>query len=211
MLNYIMSNYKYSFKLILLGDANVGKTTFTNLLVTDNLPTDYHSTIGVEFISAVIELKDKQKVKLMIWDTAGQERYRSITKAYFKDIIGVFLFFDLTNRESFNNIRYWYDKIKDEIDKTNGIIYIIGNKLDLVAERVVSNEDVLSFLDEINTSNMIKYKEISVIRDKKDVRDIYYEISEEIYLKIKEKTIDVKNNDAIININYKDKKNKKCC
>ena len=132
-------------------------------------------------------------------------------KEYFKDIIGVFLFFDLTNRESFNNIRYWYDKIKDEIDKTNGIIYIIGNKLDLVAERVVSNEDVLSFLDEINTSNMIKYKEISVIRDKKDVRDIYYEISEEIYLKIKEKTIDVKNNDAIININYKDKKNKKCC
>ena len=211
MLNYIMSNYKYSFKIILLGDANVGKTTFTNLLVTDNVSMDYHSTIGVEFISSIIELKDKQKVKLMIWDTAGQERYRSITKMYFKDMIGVFLFFDLTNRESFNNISYWYDKIKDEIDKTNGVIYIIGNKLDLVAERVVSNEDVLNFLDEINTSNMIKYKEISVIRDKSDVRNIYYDISEEIYLKIKEKTIDVKNNDAIVNINYKDKKNKKCC
>ena len=95
----------------------------------------------------------------MIWDTAGQERYRSITKMYFKDMIGVFLFFDLTNRKSFDNISYWYDKIKDEIDKTNGVIYIIGNKLDLVAERVVSNEDVLNFLDEINTSNMIKYKE----------------------------------------------------
>ena len=58
---------------------------------------------------------------------------------------------------------------------------------------------------------MIKYKEISVIRDKSDVRNIYYDISEEIYLKIKEKTIDVENNNAIININYKDKKNKKCC
>ena len=206
-----MSHYKYSFKIILLGDANVGKTTFTSLLVTDNLPTDYHSTIGVEFLSSVIELMDSTNVKLMLWDTAGQERYRALTRIYYKDVIGVFLFFDLTNRKSFLNLKYWYDQIKEEIEASNGVIYIIGNKLDLVNGREVSNEDVLNFLDELDSKNTVKYKEISVIRDKNDVRNIYYEISEEIYLKIKENKIDTKNNEGVVNLNYKEKKNKKCC
>ena len=206
-----MSHYKYSFKIILLGDANVGKTTFTSLLVTDNLPTDYHSTIGVEFLSSIIELMDSTNVKLMLWDTAGQERYRALTKIYYKDVIGVFLFFDLTNRKSFLNLRYWYDQIKGEIENSNGVIYIIGNKLDLVNERQVSNEDVLNFLDELDSKNTVKYKEISVIRDKNDVKNIYYEISEEIYLKIKENKIDTKNNEGVINLNYKEKKKGKCC
>lgn len=206
-----MSHYKYSFKIILLGDANVGKTTFTSLLVTDNLPTDYHSTIGVEFLSSIIELMDSTNVKLMLWDTAGQERYRALTRIYYKNVIGVFLFFDLTNRKSFLNLRYWYDQIKGEIENSNGVIYIIGNKLDLVNERQVSNEDVLNFLDELDSKNTVKYKEISVIRDKNDVKNIYYEISEEIYLKIKENKIDTKNNEGVINLNYKEKKKGKCC
>ena len=194
-----------------MGDANVGKTTFTSLLVTDNLPTDYHSTIGVEFLSSVIELMDSTNVKLMLWDTAGQERYRALTRIYYKDVIGVFLFFDLTNRKSFLNLKYWYDQIKEEIEASNGVIYIIGNKLDLVNEREVSNEDVLNFLDELDSKNTVKYKEISVIRDKNDVRNIYYEISEDIYLKIKENKIDTKNNEGVVNLNYKEKKKKKCC
>jgi len=109
------------------------------------------------------------------------------------------------------NLRYWYDQIKGEIENSNGVIYIIGNKLDLVNERQVSNEDVLNFLDELDSKNTVKYKEISVIRDKNDVKNIYYEISEEIYLKIKENKIDTKNNEGVINLNYKEKKKGKCC
>lgn len=208
------NNNKYTFKIILLGDTNSGKTSFTHSIMSERLLDVNNPTIGVEFMSHNVELEDKTNVKLMIWDTAGQERYRTITKMYYKNIVGVFLFFDLTSRTSFINLKYWYNEIKRNVEDSNGIVFIIGNKLDLISNRAVTNEDILGFLEELDDKNTIKYKEISVkTSSSADIRELFKEIAEEVYLKIKENKINLKENTEIININYKEPTapKKKCC
>ena len=209
-----MNDFKYCFKIILLGDSNCGKTSFTNSLVSDKKLDYNHPTIGVEFVSQILSLKDNTNVKLMIWDTAGQERYRTITKMYYKNIVGVFLFFDLTNKSSFLNLKYWYNEIKKNLEDTNGIIYIIGNKLDLVNDRVVNNEDILNFLEGLDDKNTIKYKEVSVkSTDLSELRLIFTEIAEEIHLKITEGKINIEKNNEVLNLKFKpaNEKKKGCC
>lgn len=209
-----MNDFKYCFKIILLGDTNCGKTSFTNALLSDNVLDYNHPTIGVEFVSQILNLKDNTNVKIMIWDTAGQERYRTITRMYYKNIVGVFLFFDLTNKSTFLNLKYWYNEIKKNLEDTNGIVYIIGNKLDLVNDRVVTNEDILNFLEGLDDKNTIKYKEISVkSTDLSELRLIFTEIAEEIHLKIKEGKINIEKNNEVLNLKFKpaNKKKKGCC
>ena len=209
-----MNDFKYCFKIILLGDSNCGKTSFTNSLISDKVLDYNHPTIGVEFVSQILNLKDKTKVKLMIWDTAGQERYRTITRMYYKNIVGVFLFFDLTNKSTFLNLKYWYNEIKKNLEDTNGIIYIIGNKLDLVNDRVVTNEDILNFLEGLDDKNTIKYKEISIkSTELSELRLIFTEMAEEINLKIIEGKINIEKNNEVLNLKFKPTKEKKkgCC
>lgn len=209
-----MNDFKYCFKIILLGDSNCGKTSFTNSLVSDKVLDYNHPTIGVEFVSQILNLKNNTNVKIMVWDTAGQERYRTIARMYYKNIVGVFLFFDLTNKSTFLNLKYWYNEIKKNLEDTNGIIYIIGNKLDLVNDRVVTNEDILNFLEGLDDKNTIKYKEISVkSTDLSELRLIFTEIAEEINLKIIEGKINIEKNNEVLNLKFKPAKEKKkrCC
>ena len=209
-----MNDFKYCFKIILLGDSNCGKTSFTNALISDKVLDYNHPTIGVEFVSQILNLKDNTNVKIMIWDTAGQERYRTITRMYYKNIVGVFLFFDLTNKSTFLNLKYWYNEIKKNLEDTNGIVYIIGNKLDLVNDRVVTNEDILNFLEGLDDKNTIKYKEISVkSTNLSELRLIFTEIAEEINLKIIEGKINIQKNNEVLNLKFKpaNEKKKGCC
>lgn len=209
-----MNDFKYCFKIILLGDTNCGKTSFTNALISDKVLDYNHPTIGVEFVSKILKLTDNTNIKIMVWDTAGQERYRTIARMYYKNIVGVFLFFDLTNKSTFLNLKYWYEEIKKNLEDTNGIIYIIGNKLDLVNERVVTNEDILNFLEGLDDKNTIKYKEISVkSADLSELRLIFTEIAEEIHLKITEGKMNIEKNNEVLNLKYNPTKEKKkrCC
>lgn len=209
-----MNDFKYCFKIILLGDTNCGKTSFTNALISDKVLDYNHPTIGVEFVSKILKLTDNTNIKIMVWDTAGQERYRTIARIYYKNIVGVFLFFDLTNKSTFLNLKYWYEEIKKNLEDTNGIIYIIGNKLDLVNERVVTNEDILNFLEGLDDKNTIKYKEISVkSADLSELRLIFTEIAEEIHLKITEGKMNIEKNNEVLNLKYNPTKEKKkgCC
>lgn len=209
-----MNDFKYCFKIILLGDTNCGKTSFTNSLVSDKVLDYNYPTIGVEFVSQILNLKDNTNVKIMIWDTAGQERYRTITRMYYKNIVGVFLFFDLTNKSTFLNLKFWYNEIKKNLEDTNGIIYIIGNKLDLVNDRVVTNEDILNFLEGLDDKNTIKYKEISVkSTDLSELRLIFTEMAEEINLKVIEGKINIEKNNEVLNLKFKpaNEKKKGCC
>ena len=211
-----MSNtdYKYIFKIILLGDTNSGKTSFTHSIMSERLLETNNPTIGVEFMSHKVNLENNTNVKLLIWDTAGQERYRTITKIYYKNIVGAFLFFDLTDRKSFINLKYWYNEIKKNVEERNGIIYIIGNKLDLIHKRAVSNEDILGFLEDLDDGNTIKYKEISVkTNTSADIRKIFKEMAEDVYLKIKENKIKIEDNKELVNLNFQEEKinNRKCC
>lgn len=124
-----MSGYSFLFKYIIIGDTSVGKSCILLQFLEKKFKFDHDTTIGVEFGSKIITVNDKQ-LKLQIWDTAGQETFKSITRSYYRGSIGVILVYDITNRESFNNISRWLDETKSYAnDKV--VVMLVGNKTDL--------------------------------------------------------------------------------
>jgi len=127
--------YDYLFKLLLIGDSGVGKSCLL-LQFADNTYTEsYISTIGVDFKIKTIEL-DGKKIKLQIWDTAGQERFRTITAAYYRGAHGIIVVYDVTDQESFNNVRQWMTEI-DRYASDNVNRLLVGNKCDLTTKKMI--------------------------------------------------------------------------
>lgn len=133
------------YKVVLAGDAAVGKSSFIVRLCKGKFVPNLSSTLGVDFQNKVIEV-DGHTVALQLWDTAGQERFRSIAKSYFRRADGVLLLYDCTYERSFLNIREWTDAIEESAPKKIPIM-LVGNKTDQRAEmtqqgrRVVRQED----------------------------------------------------------------------
>jgi small GTP-binding protein len=132
-----------SYKFIIIGSSGVGKTCLLKRLIEGTFTEDSASTIGVEFDSLILNI-DNRKVKLQIWDTAGQERFRSISKTYYRNAVGVILVFDLTDRKSFDALTSWLNDVHALCD-SNAVIQLIGNKSDLGARRVVTMVEAESF------------------------------------------------------------------
>jgi len=138
----MVSKYEYSYKLILLGETAVGKTTFAKQYIDQKFNNIYNPTIGIEYGYKFIEIEnegEKIPIKLHIWDTAGQELYRSITRSYYRDSAGVLLLYDITDEQSFIDIKRWYGDILKYLDPLTPII-LIGNKVDMKDKREVSEE-----------------------------------------------------------------------
>jgi len=138
--------YDYLFKLIVIGDSDTGKSCLL-LRFSDNTFTDsFISTIGVDFKIRTINLSGSA-VKLQIWDTAGQERFRTITSSYYRGAHGIFIVYDITNRQSFMNVKNWIGEV-DKYGSENVIRVIIGNKCDRAYDRQVSKEEGKQVADE---------------------------------------------------------------
>ena len=129
-------DYDRLIKLIIIGDSGVGKTNLLTRFTTNKFNLESKATIGVEFSSKNIQLKDA-KIKVQCWDTAGQERYQAITDAYYKGAKGAMIVYDITKEQTFLNLEKWHDKLMESADE-NIIIMIVGNKTDLVDERAVT-------------------------------------------------------------------------
>ena len=131
--------YNIIFKLVIIGDASVGKTNILSKYLNNEFDENSKATIGVEFSLKTFEI-DHNTVKAQIWDTAGQERYRSITNAYYKGARGALLVYDISRKITFENIDNWVADLKEngESDMTT---VLIGNKSDLEDERQVSKEE----------------------------------------------------------------------
>jgi small GTP-binding protein len=131
------------FKIVLIGNTSVGKTNILSKYLTDQFDPDSKATVGVEFGTKNFKIENNI-VKVQIWDTAGQERYRSITTAYYRGAAAICVCFDITNRESFNNLEMWFDEVgkytDNDVDKV-----VLANKCDLEDERKVKNEEVANF------------------------------------------------------------------
>ncbi|KAI9180673.1 hypothetical protein LWI28_007078 [Acer negundo] len=139
--------YDYLFKLLLIGDSGVGKSCLLLRFADDSYVDSYISTIGVDFKIRTVE-QDGKTVKLQIWDTAGQERFRTITSSYYRGAHGIIIVYDVTDQESFNNVKQWLNEIdRYASDTVNKIL--VGNKCDLTDNRVVSYETAKAFADEI--------------------------------------------------------------
>nr|KAG5709595.1 hypothetical protein BaRGS_001645 [Batillaria attramentaria] len=129
-------NFDYMFKLLIIGNSSVGKTSFLFRYADDSFTSAFVSTVGIDFKVKTVFRQDK-RVKLQIWDTAGQERYRTITTAYYRGAMGFILMYDVTNEESFNAVQDWCTQIKTHA-WSNASVVLVGNKCDLEDSRVVS-------------------------------------------------------------------------
>jgi len=132
------TNYELLYKIIIIGDAAVGKSNILTRYIKNEFCQNSKSTVGVELGIKFIKIKGVN-TKIQIWDTAGQERYRAITSSYYKGSHGCFIVYDITNQSSFDNVEKWYEHVQKEAGKDISII-LVGNKSDLENERKVSKE-----------------------------------------------------------------------
>lgn len=132
----------YVAKCVLIGDHGVGKSSLAHVFANGHFNPTINSTIGIAFVSKTLTLSDNppSEIKLQIWDTAGSERYSSIVTQYLRDTNIAFIVFDMTRRESWNNITKWYDMITNQTDN-NIIIVLVGTKADQ-REKEVSSEEI---------------------------------------------------------------------
>ncbi|XP_060064756.1 ras-related protein Rab-3-like isoform X2 [Ylistrum balloti] len=131
-------NFDYMFKLLIIGNSSVGKTSFLFRYADDSFTSAFVSTVGIDFKVKTVFRQDK-RVKLQIWDTAGQERYRTITTAYYRGAMGFILMYDVTNEESFNAVHDWCTQIKTHA-WSNACVLLVGNKCDIEESRCVSTK-----------------------------------------------------------------------
>ena len=132
-------NFNYLFKYIIIGDSAVGKSNILLRYIHDKFNEEFQSTIGVEFGAKNIKIEEKI-YRIQIWDTAGQETFRSITRAYYKNSVCACIVYDITNRNSFQNIKSWVEDCKKQSPKTVFMV-LIGNKIDLEERREVSYDE----------------------------------------------------------------------
>ena len=196
-----------SLKIILLGDSLVGKTSFINQFSSEGFNPNFTSTIGMNEYSKIINYNENY-YKIQIWDTAGQERFESIPKQYYEKMEGVFLFYDITNVHSFDNMIKWLKDIY-EYGNENLIIYILGNKVDLIEERKISFEMGNNFAKQKN----MKFMEISCKLDL-NISDVIYYMAFDILQienEYKNEIFSLKETSSEMNISNINENKNNCC
>lgn len=140
-----MHDYDYLFKIILIGNSGVGKTSIINRYVDEIYTENFISTIGVDFKIKTVRFNNLT-VKLQIWDTAGQERFKAITTSYYRGSHCIFIVFDVTDTQSFNDIPSWIEEIKKQVN--DALIVILANKIDIKDRPTVQEDEILKTIEE---------------------------------------------------------------
>ncbi|CAD8165617.1 unnamed protein product [Paramecium octaurelia] len=179
-------SYSYLFKFILIGDTGVGKSCLLLQFIDKRFRQKHEVTIGVEFGARMIEF-DGQNIKLQIWDTAGQESFRSITRSYYRSAAGAIIVYDITKRETFENISRWLEEAKQN-GNPKLTFTLVGNKSDLEADRQVSFEEGQEFA----RNNGIDFVEVSA-KTANNVEEVFLKTAQQILEKINSNQIDPKN------------------
>ncbi len=148
-------DYEFIFKVLLLGNSNVGKSSLFLRFVDDIWNDTFVPTIGVDFKIKTFDI-DEKRIKMQIWDTAGQERFKNIIASYYRGAHGILLIYDVTDKDSFKNLSNWLIEIEKNSSK-NVLKVLIGNKTDLEDKRVISYNQGKEFAD----SYGLKYIETS--------------------------------------------------
>eukprot|EP00092_Neocalanus_flemingeri_P067642 GFUD01082587.1.p1 GENE.GFUD01082587.1~~GFUD01082587.1.p1 ORF type:complete len:209 (-),score=49.78 GFUD01082587.1:203-829(-) len=165
-------DYDYLFKVVLVGDSGVGKSSLLKQFTEKAFLPDLRTTVGVEF--SVHEMTiDEKKIRTQIWDTAGQERYRAITNLYYRKANGVILAYDITAHPSFRGLSRWLEEAKSHVEK-DSIVMLVGNKIDLKHLRAVDRIEAqkyaekhqLSFIETSASESInVEWAFESIIRD----------------------------------------------
>jgi Ras-related protein Rab-1A len=174
------SLFKYDqlYKLLLVGDSGVGKSSLMMRFADDTFAETYLSTIGVDFRPRTISV-DGVTVKLQLWDTAGQERFHTIVSSYYRHAHGILVVYDVTNQESFEGVKRWLlDVERYASEHVNKLL--VGNKADLRERRQVRFEDAKQFADEMG----MLFVETSA-KDSTNVEDAFLILAYEIQQRMK--------------------------
>lgn len=149
---------RWILKLVLLGDHAVGKTSLISQYIDKTFEEDYKPTIGVDIIKKTINLSQiNTDVSLIFWDIAAHDKYEKYRKFYFEGCIGALLVYDVTRKPTFERIKYkWLVDFKNHVGKRKTSYILIGNKTDLVDERVVSTENGKDLAKEIGAADFIE-------------------------------------------------------
>ena len=194
--------------IITLGDSQVGKTSLIRRYTENQFTGEYLTTIGFDLKIKKITLPNGEEIRIKVSDTAGQERFKSIATNYLKKANGILLVYDVTKETSYNNIDNWLEQIKSDSDIKRPMI-LIGNKSDMVNERVISKEKGEELAK--NCCGGIKFYETSC-KTGDNVDKAFDDLVYQIYNKYSGKNLNDTDN---IKINKgekgKDKKKKKCC
>jgi small GTP-binding protein len=147
------SDYQYIFKLILIGNSGVGKSSIIQRYMKNTFEESYKCTIGVDFLMKTLNLNGKT-VKLQLWDTAGQEKYKSMVASYYRGANVALVVFDITNHASFDSLPVWIENYYKNGPEEKNII-LIGNKKDMEESRQVTRQEAEIFSE---TNNMMYFE-----------------------------------------------------
>lgn len=139
-------NKALQFKLVLLGESSVGKSSLVLRFVKGQFHEFQESTIGAAFLTQTVQIDD-MTVKFEIWDTAGQERYHSLAPMYYRGAQAAIVVYDITNKESFQKAQTWIKELQRQASP-NIVIALAGNKIDLAGKRAVTYEEAKAYADE---------------------------------------------------------------
>jgi len=142
-----MSRTQHQFKLVLLGESAVGKSSLVLRFVKDQFDDYRESTIGAAFLTQTVTLDDNTVVKFEIWDTAGQERYKSLAPMYYRNANCAVVVYDITQTASLEKAKTWIRELQRQADPSI-IIALCGNKTDLEARRQVTKEEAQKYAEE---------------------------------------------------------------
>ena len=134
------------YKIIFLGDQSVGKSSILNRFYQDEFEPDYQATIGLDFHSKNTEING-ENIRLLLYDTAGQEKFKSLIPMYIRDANIILVVYDITIKDSFTHTEHWVNETKD-LKREDAIFVLIGNKIDLESQRVVSTKEGEDFATE---------------------------------------------------------------
>ena len=166
-----MASKPIIYKLILVGNTSVGKTSLFKKIISDEFSERNMATIGVDrttlYSDIEIKIKDqieKHNFEIHLYDSAGQEQFRSITKSYFKQSDGILLLYDVTKRESFEQIKMWLDSLEESLGENNNsqyVVILLGNKIDLIDKKGNKEVGEEEAIEKCQESNFIWGGEIS--------------------------------------------------
>ena len=195
------SKNEETIKIIILGDSKVGKTSFIIRFTKNKFDETYLATIGVDYKDRIINIENKL-YKLMYYDTAGEEKYKSIPKNYIKNMQGIILMYDITNKLSFDSIIDWISDVK-EIKGENFPMILVGNKIDLNESREVTEE--MGY--ELAEKNQIEFFETSN-KDGTNIQEAGLEI---VYKILSETKVNNSRIERISTANTNNCTSRKCC
>jgi len=193
----------YRFKFCIIGDNAVGKTSCVRRFVENKFDEDYKSTIGLNIVSHSFNLLDNE-INAVIWDLGGQQYYHRFRRNYYTGTQVIFIVFDLTRRDSFENAKnYWYEELRTFVKQKDLPIVLIGNKSDLKKKRKVSFEEGQQLADELTEKEKayVTYIETSASNGE-NIEEAFGTVTYQYIMQSKEEEAKLLQEELVVLINF---------